>query len=173
MADRLVAEVVRHHKSVPAGESGEIIMTDFTSYAVPFIRFQVDDVGSLASPDEQCPCGRGLPLLNVIEGRINDLFTLPNGSLVSTHIWQKIFRDYGFIRQFQVIQHTKEHIEVLVSLRFTPDAKQYAELKQRLTEFLPGCTVRWVEKEQLVPGPGGKFRHCISHVPLQFNQPLP
>ena len=38
---------------------------------MPFIRYNIRDIGILS--DKQCPCGRGLPLLERIEGRTDDL----------------------------------------------------------------------------------------------------
>lgn len=40
---------------------------DCITNAMPLIRYKIEDVG--VASDEVCPCGRGLPLMKLIEGR--------------------------------------------------------------------------------------------------------
>jgi phenylacetate-CoA ligase len=65
--DLFLVEVI-HESGRPArnGEIGELIVTDLSNLYMPFIRYRT---GDLAVPtDRECPCGRGLPLLDRIEG---------------------------------------------------------------------------------------------------------
>lgn len=153
------------------GELGEVVATDFSNRAMPLIRYKAGDVGAPASPDETCPCGRGLPLIDKIEGRINDLFVLPDGRLLVSHLWHKLFRDKEFVREFQLIQRQKDLVQVDVVLdpHSHPNG-QYDALKHDVQRFLPGCTVVWNEVEAIVRGAGGKLRHSISEVPIALNQ---
>ena len=53
------------------GETGEVLLTPLDQWAMPLLRYQVGDVGSASDGD--CPCGRGLPLMQAIQGRVQDL----------------------------------------------------------------------------------------------------
>ena len=64
-AEHVIVEILDESgQSVPKGEVGEIVITNLDGYAMPFIRYKTGDLGALA--DEQCPCGRGLPLMKEI-----------------------------------------------------------------------------------------------------------
>lgn len=67
-ADLFHVEVLREDGSpAPAGEPGEVVVTGLTGRYLPLIRYRTGDLAVLS--DEACPCGRGLPLLDRIEGR--------------------------------------------------------------------------------------------------------
>ena len=75
-ADGIYLEVLRPDGTpCPPGEPGMIVVTDLVNRAMPIIRYQVGDMGVLS--DRQCPCGRGLPLLEKIEGRMADYVVTP------------------------------------------------------------------------------------------------
>ena len=59
-------EIMEDGKPVPAGQPGEIVVTDLLNYGMPFIRSRIGDRGAL-SP-EPCDCGINLPLLSSLEG---------------------------------------------------------------------------------------------------------
>jgi len=170
-ADIVWLEILVDGRRALPGELGEIVVTDFSNRAMPFIRYRVGDVGAPASPDEQCPCGRGLPLMDKVEGRINDLFVLPDGRMLVSHVWHKLFRDKQFVREFQLIQRQKDVVEVDVVLDGGVHLNgQYEALKRDVQGFLPGCTVVWKEVDAIPRGAGGKLRHSISEVPIALNQ---
>ena len=76
-ADNLYVELVANGQLCEPGERGEVLLTDLHNYGMPLIRYKVGDVGSWKGRD--CACGRGLPLLNVVEGRTLDLISTPSG----------------------------------------------------------------------------------------------
>ena len=66
-AENAVLEFTREGEKVAAGEMGEILVTNLRNFGMPFIRYQIGDVGKPS--DDVCSCERGLPLLSSIEGR--------------------------------------------------------------------------------------------------------
>ena len=67
-AEDIIVEIVDPAgKNLPAGESGEIIVTHLATHDFPFIRYRTGDIGIIH--DEMCACGRGLPLLKEIQGQ--------------------------------------------------------------------------------------------------------
>ncbi|MEI8166411.1 MAG: AMP-binding protein, partial [Chloroflexales bacterium] len=65
----------------PPGTTGRFIATGLLNAAMPLIRYEVGDRGQLA-PTTTCACGRTLPVIERIEGRINDLILTPDGRKV-------------------------------------------------------------------------------------------
>lgn len=64
----IVVEIVdAEGRVLPAGESGEIVVTNMATREFPFIRYRTGDVGVV--DDEECECGRSLPLLKEVQGR--------------------------------------------------------------------------------------------------------
>jgi len=82
MAEGLYVEVVdRNGQPVPDGETGDILVTDLLNYGMPLIRYRIGDRGALAVG--KCPCGRGLPRLKSIAGRVTDFIVGADKQLVS------------------------------------------------------------------------------------------
>ena len=67
-------------KPVPVGGEGRILVTNLHNYAMPFIRYDIGDVGALS--DKACPCGRGLPLLAKLTGRTTDFIRTRSGGVI-------------------------------------------------------------------------------------------
>jgi phenylacetate-CoA ligase len=63
-------EVHRHGAPVPAGVAGELVCTGVINADMPLIRYRVGDRGRLAADTAVCACGRTLPRLDAILGRV-------------------------------------------------------------------------------------------------------
>lgn len=113
-ADAIIVQFLDEKgEEVSAGEKGEIVCTSLFNYAMPFIRYAVDDIG--IPSDEECPCGITLPLMKVIEGRKDSLLLLPDGRLLSPRtftIAMNMFKLSRDIDQFRVIQRKTDLFEV-------------------------------------------------------------
>lgn len=128
--ERSIHEFVRNNETVSAGESGHLILTDFYNYAMPFIRYDSGDVG--IPSNERCHCGRGLPLMESVEGRITEYLMKKDGSLISGMPLTDIFEDIeakkeNTILQYQIIQETKEKIVVKIvkGINYNQDDEDY------------------------------------------------
>lgn len=84
------------------GEEGEIVTTALNLYGFPMIRYNTHDVGSLS--DEKCPCGRGLPILKTLEGRVADMIITGKGKILTLHMFTGLFMPLKEISQFRVVQ---------------------------------------------------------------------
>jgi len=104
--DSVITEFLDEKKqNVADGERGEIVYTSLFNYAMPIIRYAVGDVGT--PTNEECPCGRTLPLMDVVEGRKDSLLILPGGGYISPRTFtvaMSMFEGYNQIEQFQVVQ---------------------------------------------------------------------
>jgi len=99
--DNVVMEFVKDGLPAP-DERSEILVTGLLNYAMPLIRYRIGDIGILS--DEMCPCGRGLPLMKMIEGRAGDFLVLSHGRLISPRdIMSGLFSVKG-VSRWQVVQ---------------------------------------------------------------------
>jgi phenylacetate-coenzyme A ligase PaaK-like adenylate-forming protein len=113
----VIVEFTKDGKAVQTGETGEIILTRLDPGAMPFIRYKIGDMGR-ASIRETCPCGRGLKLMESIEGRDADIIVTPNGNKLIVHFFTGIFEYASTIDNFQVVQEKPTEITIkIVPLR--------------------------------------------------------
>ncbi len=114
-AENVIVEVIDNEgKLLPAGEEGRIIATNLHNYAMPFIRYDIGDIGALS--DQACPCGRGLPLLAKLSGRTADNLSTRSGRVIpGTALPRKFFAFLG-VEQWQTVQESYEQVKVKLVL---------------------------------------------------------
>ncbi|MBM2826341.1 MAG: hypothetical protein HW403_405, partial [Dehalococcoidia bacterium] len=76
-AESIYVEFIRDGRPAEPGVPGEIILTALDLYGMPLLRYQVEDIGAPRAGG--CPCGRGLPTMEMVEGRIQDIISLKSG----------------------------------------------------------------------------------------------
>jgi len=161
--DRLFLEVLRDdgRPCVP-GEVGELVITDLDNYVMPFIRYRTGDLGSLSPLP--CPCGRGLPLLESIEGRVFDLIDLPSGGTISGTFWTLLTRHASRdIVKFQVVQERVNEICLdLVVKGGSLRSEEEALLRARIAEKAPGLRVLIKYATDIPVTAAGKHRFVIN-----------
>lgn len=124
---RSIMEIVDENgNQLEAGKEGKILATSLHNYAMPFIRYNTNDLGIVS--DKKCDCGRKLPLLKEIVGRTTDILEFPNNMVVSGAAVVDMFKYFSDkIREYQVIQ--KKEDEILIKIvRDTAYSKMDSEL---------------------------------------------
>jgi phenylacetate-CoA ligase len=117
--------------------------------------------------DKRCPCGRGLPLLEEIQGRTTDFVVAADGTIVHGLAVVYPIRDIPGIDAFKVIQHSREQITVQI----VPGAGCKSDVEINITDGIKarlGQNVN-VTIERLADIPrenSGKFRYIVSHVQI-------
>jgi phenylacetate-CoA ligase len=90
-------------KPVPYGKAGKLVITDLNNLAMPLIRYQIEDVGVLSS--DNCACGRNLPILEKLEGRVADFLKKADGGLVGgVSLVERTLTKIPGIEQMQFVQ---------------------------------------------------------------------
>ncbi len=157
-----IAEVCDERQDAPSdGDGGRLILTGLLNDDMPLIRYEIGDRIRRRSSDEPCGCGRGLPELGEIEGRLNDLIVTKDGRRV---FWiNPVF--YGLpVREAQVIQESVELLRVRVVPANGFDSSHEASIVDRLRDRVGGTMDVRVESLSAIPREGGKFRAVISRV---------
>ncbi|HEY3248007.1 MAG TPA: AMP-binding protein [bacterium] len=125
ISTRTIVELLRDGRPVPPGEPGEVVLTDLTNFASPVIRYGgLGDVARWSAA--RCPCGRALPLLEVIEGRRVDSFVLADGRIIHPYTLTWAMKDVPGIMQYQLIQERPDHVRVLLA-RIDTDGQSAAQ----------------------------------------------
>lgn len=169
--DCMIMEFVKDGQVVSLKESGEMVCTTLVNRAMPLIRYKIGDRGALAN--ERCSCGRNLPLMKALEGRVDDLLVATDGRIISPLIFFPYpFEDVSGIKQFQVIQEKKDRIviKLVVSDSFP---KSTSEVWEKSTEairkvFGEDMQVDFQLVEKITRDPSGKIRKVISRIRNQI-----
>ena len=143
-----------------AGEVGRILVTGLHNFATPLIRYEI---GDYAEPGEPCPCGRGLPVLKRIIGRVRNMLTLPSGEQRWPNFGFGQFQQIADIRQFQVVQHTLEEIEMRVVTPAPFDESIELQIKEILIDHLGyPFKITLSYHDELERADNGKFEDFVS-----------
>ena len=168
--DNLIMEFLDDDgESVNEGQRGNITGTGLVNKAMPLIRYNVGDQGSFKK--ELCPCGRGLPLMNILEGRTDDFIVLPSGRMVGprkivTGLFPILKGEEIF--QIKVTQIKKDRIQVDVVEDREYSKKTVEDLKDILNNLLGEpveITIKTVDK--IPKNKHGKLRTIESKVRMK------
>ncbi len=146
------------------GAPGRIVVTDLLNMEMPFIRYEVGDVGVPSSAS--CPCGRGLPLMASVAGRTADFLRKKNGeSVAGISLIENTLTRYPGVDQMQIIQETLDHLTVKMvqGAGFDPAVLQDLTAYFR-SVFGTGCNVSYEMEQAIPPEPSGKYRFSICRV---------
>ncbi|MCX7217533.1 MAG: hypothetical protein NTY70_00950 [Burkholderiales bacterium] len=163
-AEDIIVEIVdTHGLPVPVGESGEIVVTHLATSEFPFIRYRTGDIGVLS--DAACSCGRGLPVLQEIQGRSTDFLVAHNGTVMHGLALIYILRDLPQVRAFKIIQESLDLTRVLVVLEEPLSAELSSKIMLGFRARLGAAVEIQVEQVNEIPAEkSGKFRYVISKV---------
>ena len=103
-------EFLKDGEPISYGEKGEVVATSLFRFATPMIRYRVGDVATLSN--EVCPCGREMPLIENIEGRIVDFLKTPAKGMISPYAVMYALQSIQGIAKYQVIQNKTKKIEI-------------------------------------------------------------
>jgi len=160
-AETLYLEVLKDGRPAPPGQIGEIVITNLENFGMPLIRYRMEDLGALRQ--DRCRCGRGLPLLDGLEGRVYDVIRCPNGSVQTGTFFCKLTRSIPGIREFQVIQESLNKIRIKLVTNDYFQSSSTNSLAQTIKQYC-GATMEidFDLVETIAPLKSGKRRYIVS-----------
>jgi phenylacetate-coenzyme A ligase PaaK-like adenylate-forming protein len=163
-AEDIVVEIVDNNgQVVPSGEQGEIVITHLATREFPFVRYRTGDVGSLSQ--NQCPCGRGLPLMGAIDGRTTDFIRAPDGTVIHGLALIYVLREMPDIEEFRIVQESLTLIKVqLVTLSEDKNSLEMGITEQFRRRLGDSLVVQFEYLGQIPRESSGKFRYVVSHI---------
>jgi phenylacetate-CoA ligase len=104
-------------KVLPDGEEGELVLTTFSKFAMPMLRYRTRDITSIV-PGE-CPCGRTLRRMRRIGRRSDDMLIIRGVNVYPSQIEAVLLEVEGTLPHYQIIltrDHGLDQIEVQVEV---------------------------------------------------------
>ncbi|MDD3933166.1 MAG: phenylacetate--CoA ligase family protein [Methanoculleus sp.] len=154
------------------GAMGEVVATNLTNFVCPLIRYRTMDLAVLGK--SPCTCGRNYPLLERVEGRVQDFIVTSKGELLSG-ITMNIDTDaFDNVKQFQFYQERVG--EVILNIVKKPafsdlDADYLRREVGRSCGDDVTITIRYVDNIPLTAR--GKYRYFVQNMPIRFGEREP
>lgn len=142
--------------------SDEIVATGLINDAMPLLRYRTGDTATRGD-GAPCRCGRGLPTVGPIAGRVDEMVLTPEGTAVGPAALSLAFQSVPNLRESQIVQSSPQAITIklCVAPAYAPADEQFllGELRKRL-----GLTLG-IELEYVAAVPrtvSGKQRLVVS-----------
>ncbi len=117
---------------VPDGEEGEIVITTLVKEGAPLIRFRTHDISRIIP--EECPCGCGYPMIDIIKGRSDDMIKFHGVNVFSAQIEDVLKTFPEVASEYQI---RLSHLEGKDTMRLyveTTGEYDFASLGKRIEE---------------------------------------
>lgn len=164
--ESVFVELYRGDRPALPGTPGDVLVSDLNNRAMPLLRYRNEDIAT--AKVEVCPCGRGLPLLASVEGRVLDMIVGTNGRIVAGEAFVHLLKDYP-IDRFQVHQRADRSTTLLLVPGQTFRAEQAQEIDARLRTVLGADALLSVELVHDIPlTPSGKHRVTKTDVAVDL-----
>jgi phenylacetate-CoA ligase len=145
---------------VKPGETGEVVCTGLINFDQPLIRYRIGDRMRLGK--DACTCGRNMPVVSEIVGRIEDIVIGKDGrEIVRFH---GIFVDLPNLIEAQLIQWELDRIEIRIVTTGRWTAEESQLIRKRIVSQLGEVQIEIVPVTAIPRNQNGKFQAVISHV---------
>lgn len=172
VAESYIVEILKDGLPAKPGEIGEVVITDLDNYCMPFIRYRIGDLAVAMDNTIPCACGRGLPRIGSIEGRIQSIIFGANNNYVPSSLFGHLFKDYDYIiRQYQIIQEKPGKIVLKIVKATSFDEDVFQELLAKLRHFLGDNMVIDIDFVDNIPMVRtGKQQVSVSKIDIDFQK---
>lgn len=160
--DCVILEFIKDYNPIDADQEGEIVVTVLNNFAMPFIRYNLHDIGSFSK--KICSCGRTFPLMDQISGRASDYLVTEDGRKLSVFNLGRFADLAPNVCEYQIIQEDFN----LFTLLIVPN-KSYSNEGKRI--IIPAIRQLFPQAEiniNLVPSikreTSGKFKAFKSKI---------
>jgi len=162
-AENLFVEIVKDGHPAPPGQLGEIVITRLDNFAMPFIRYRSGDLGRMS--DSSCHCGRGLPVLETVEGRVQDAIMTSDGKVISGLFFPHMLKDCPEVKHFQVHQMALDRLDIHVVLHDTQPFTSRQRIERLVRQHVGTDMQIQFEIRDVIPvASSGKRQVTVSHL---------
>lgn len=172
VAENYVVEILKDGRPALPGETGEVVITDLNNYCMPLIRYRIGDLAIALDSTEKCGCGRGLPLIGDIEGRVQAIIVNAEGVYLPGTFFAHFFKDYDqLVRQYQIIQNEDGLITLKIVKTEDYDEDEFQQIVQHLRLHLGQKTSLRIDFVSHIPMVHtGKHQGSISKLKIDFQE---
>ena len=144
------------------GQVGRVVITTLNNFATPLIRYDIGDYAELGGP---CACGRGLPVLKHIKGRVRNMLKLPSDEQRWPTMGTDEFGEIAPIEQFQFVQKTVDVIEVKIVAKRPLTETEEAQLTKKIqTKLGYPFELKYNYLSEIPKSKSGKYEDFISEL---------
>jgi len=166
-SENVLVEFVKDGKPVEPGQMASIIVTHLNEYRMPLIRYAVGDVGCYSA--RSCPCGRGLPLMELSIGREVGLIRLKNGRTLHPDVMTLHYNSTlsENVRQYKIVQRSLSHF--FIQIEAEPGSESLVTdgfstlIRNRIGEDV---TMELEFVEHIPREESGKLRYFVAEVEI-------
>lgn len=161
--ENILLEIVRDEEHASAGEEGKVLVTNLNNYAMPFIRYDIGDLGKILR--DECSCGRKLSLIKP-QGRHYEMFASSGGRFTVLRDAEYILQELP-IQDFQIVQKNLKEIVIRIARKpgYTP--AHTAFIIENLKAHGPArIEVEFVDS--IIPEKTGKTKQYISKIKTEY-----
>ena len=152
--------IVETRQAADDGPS-EILVTDLHNYGMPFVRYAIGDMGVVKN--EACRCGRGLPLLRRLEGRVLDTLRTADGRTVPGEFFPHLLKDIPELAHYRVEQQAIDRLVISAVLNGPLSDRSQSLVRREVTRvFGAGTTCEVRPVTHIPPLPSGKRRVIVG-----------
>lgn len=165
--DNLVVEILDDDgRPTPAGEEGNVVVTDLFNYEMPFVRYVNGD--RAIAGFSQCACGRGLPLMQKVVGRQLDILETPDGRKIPGEFFPHLIKEFPGVSRFQVIQSRPEEITLKLVAASGFAVSDRESLKAEIGKVMgPSVQIRLEFVNEIPLTRAGKLRVVVRETPQE------
>jgi phenylacetate-CoA ligase len=150
---------------IEMNEDNEMLVTCFSTYGTPLIRYKIGDKAIFDTSSKRCNCGSAHPLVKQIEGRSLDyLQSKSNGKITSVYLSLVSEEFANSVIAMQFIQNSLNQIDINIAVDSSYDSKMDEIILNKLYYSL-GKDMKYVihKMKEIPKEPSGKFRLVINN----------
>lgn len=144
------------------GEVGRVVVTPLHNFAMPLIRYEIGDYAEVGAP---CRCGRSLPVLARVAGRVRNMLIGPSGRRYWPSFGTSRYREIAPVRRHQFVQKAKDRLEARMVVERALTAEEEGKLRMHILSRLPEpFTLTFAFVDDIPASEGGKLENFICEV---------
>lgn len=156
---------------IEVAADGDLVCTGLLNPDMALIRYRVGDRGRLDPADRHpCACGRSLPIVSAIEGRIDDLLFTPDGRSIGR--LSQVGKGIAGLRESQIVQERRDLVRVRVALAPGYAADYESTIVARLRERMGNVRVVVEQVAEIPRTANGKLRAVTCELPAEERRAL-
>jgi len=140
-------------------EDGSMVCTGLNNLAMPLIRYRTGD--RVRRGGGACSCGRPFPVVEEIQGRVEDYVVTPEGYLVGR--LDHLFKGVVGVREAQVVQRERSTLVLRIVREDAYSERSEEHIREEARKRVgPLMRVVFEYPARIERGAGGKFRFVVS-----------
>ncbi len=151
-------------RDVPDGESGEVVISNLENRGTVLLNYRQGDLARAVTP---CECGRNLPMISLLEGRVTEWLAGTDGTQIHPQAVKLLLRMEASVRRYQVVQERPDRFRLSLVTAAGADREGLAARLERnfADQFGAGTATRVEFVDDIPRTPAGKVRPVVAWSP--------